>query len=152
MAKNKKNYKNTINEKNKKLYGRDEEILEKVKAQCVEGNIETDDENTIVDFQKAIFKKLLEANILLKNLNLNFAQTEEQKKMCTSSIENSEKALKLIDTIQNKEIILHYFNELQTKTGVYLVTILGMISGTFSDDRLYRDDKEMTKIMKQQEK
>lgn len=152
MAKNKKNYKNTINEKNKKLYGRDEEILEKVKAQCVEGNIETDDENTIVDFQKAIFKKLLETNILLKNLNLNFAQTEEQKKMCTSSIENSEKALKLIDTIQNKEIILHYFNELQTKTGVYLITILGMISGTFSDDRLYRDDKEMTKIMKQQEK
>jgi hypothetical protein len=152
MAKSKKNYKNTINEKNKKLYGKDEEILEKVKAQYVEGNIETDDENTIVDFQKAIFKKLLETNILLKNLNLNFAQTEEQKKMCTLSIENSEKALKLIDTIQNKEIILHYFNELQNKTGIYLITILSMISGTFSDDGLYKDDKEMTKIMKQQEK
>ena len=100
----------------------------------------------IATVSKDIFKKLLELNILYKNLNINFANNEKQEEMCRSSIANSEKALKLIDTIENNEIILYLYNELQANFGQYIATILGYVSGSLSDDRYYQDDKEITKM------
>lgn len=126
--------------------GRNEELIDKHNSEVVEAEIEKDDESMIAYAQKDIFKKLLELNILYKNLNINFATDKKLEDVCRTSIANSEKALKLIDTIENNEIILYLYNELQANFGQYIATILGYVSGSLSDDRYYQDDKNLTKI------
>lgn len=100
-------------------FGRNDELIDKHNSEVVKAEVETDDESMIATVRKDIFKKLLELNILYKNLNINFANNEKQEEMCRSSIANSEKALKLIDTIENDEIILYLHNELQVNFGQY---------------------------------
>lgn len=127
-------------------FGRNDELIDKHNSEVVKAEVETDDESMIATVRKDIFKKLLELNILYKNLNINFANNEKQEEMCRSSIANSEKALKLIDTIENDEIILYLHNELQVNFGQYIATILGYVSGSLSDDRYYQNDKKLTRM------
>lgn len=132
-------------------FGRNDELIDKHNSEVVKAEVQTDDESMIATARKDIFKKLLELNILYKNLNINFANNEKQEEMCRTSIANSEKALKLIDTIENDEIILYLHNELQVNFGQYIATILGYVSGSLSDDRYYQNDKEITKMKKVKE-
>lgn len=132
-----------------KNFGANEELLKGYQSEVVVGEIQKDDEDIFATAQKEVFKKLLEVNILIKTLNFDLAQTKTQEDMCISSIANSEKALQNINKIENGEIFMHLFNQLQRNFGMYFSAILGMVSGSFADDRIYKDDKQLTKYKKE---
>lgn len=125
----------------KNNFGQNEDLVKDAKV--LESTIKEEDEDMVVNFQREIFKEILKMNILEKNLVLNFAQTEEQKEICNTSIKNSERALEKIDTIKSNEIILHYYQEMQANFGRYISAMLSMVSGTFADDRVYKDDEKV---------
>ena len=100
---------------------------------------------------KKICKAILETNIAVKSFQNRHADTEEHLNMGKLSIENSKKALSMLDNIQNCESI----NDI-VRSGVgdrqwgMFVMILGIFSGSLSDPKFYEFDKQITKDKKEE--
>ena len=98
---------------------------------------------------KKICKSILETNIALKQFQNRHADTEEHLNMGKLSIENSKKALLMLNDIQNCESINDIIRRgCGDRQWAVFVMVLGVFSGSLSDPKFYEFDKQVTKDKK----
>lgn len=114
------------------------------KTQTQVFEITEDKKDEIVAIMKDNLKLLLQLNINSRKITSMFANDLKTINVINSSIENSEYGLKKIDSIQNEEIILDFYSNLQKNVGEILANILSVVSGTFGSNRIYEEDTKLT--------
>lgn len=118
--------------------------VKEVKTQTQVFEITEDKKDEIVAIMKNNLKLLLQLNVNSRKITSMFANDLKTINIINSSIENSEYGLKKIDSIQNEEIILDFYSNLQKNVGELLANILSVVSGTFGSNRIYEEDTKLT--------
>ena len=120
-------------------------------AKQVEVDVNEEQQKEVAEKMRGNIKLLLQLNINNKKLCAMFTNDIKVINRINESISNSEYGLKKIDSIQNDEIILDFYSNLQKNFGVYLETTLSIISGTFGSNKIYEDDTQFTLFKQKQE-
>ena len=120
-------------------------------AKQVEVDVNEEQQKEIAEKMRGNIKLLLQLNINNKKLCAMFTNDLKIINRINESISNSEYGLKKIDSIQNDEIILDFYSNLQKNFGAYLETTLSIISGTFGSNKIYEDDTQFTLFKQKQE-
>lgn len=120
-------------------------------AKQVEVNVNEEQQKEVAEKMRGNIKLLLQLNINNKKLCAMFTNDIKVINRINESISNSEYGLKKIDSIQNDEIILDFYSNLQKNFGAYLETTLSIISGTFGSNKIYEDDTQFTLFKQNQE-
>ena len=120
-------------------------------AKQVEVDVNEEQQKEVAEKMRGNIKLLLQLNINNKKLCAMFTNDLKIINRINESISNSEYGLKKIDSIQNDEIILDFYSNLQKNFGAYLETTLSIISGTFGSNKIYEDDTQFTLFKQKQE-
>lgn len=100
---------------------------------------------------KQICRDILKLNITVKKFQNKHADTKQHRKMALTSIENSKKALVMLENIENGEAINDIIRRgVGDQQWAFFVSVLGVFSGSLSDPKFYDFDKEITEDKKKE--